>query len=177
MTDVGGKSPSGPPARLLTHTERARRRRAVALSVVIIGTFAIFLTVLTLHLTTRPGTDVHLGSDTFKVGPAKKLERRIRADRYPLLFQDLRDNDIDIFVDHQRGKPLNDGWRAIEAHAPGAARTCQLKWTGSVYKDPCDGRTYPASGQGLRRFEAKVVQGFVVVDFTKRVSTDSAPSD
>ena len=172
MTDVGGNSPSGPPAHLLTRTERARRRRAVALSVVIIGTFAVFLTVLTVHLATRPGSNVHLGSETFKVGPPKQLERRIKADSYPLLFQDLRNNDIDIFVDHQQGKPFYQGWRAIEAHAPGAPRKCQLAWTGKEYKDPCDGKTYPASGQGLRRFEAKVVKGFVVVDFTKRVSTE-----
>lgn len=172
MTDVGEtRSPSGPPVHLLTHAERVRRRRAVALSVVIIGTLAVFLTVLTVHLATRPNSEVHLGSDTFKVGSAKALEQRIRADGFPLLFQDLRNNAIDVYVDHQRGKPFYQGWRAIEAHAPGAARKCQLEWTGEHYKDPCTGTTYPATGQGLRRFEAKVVAGQVVVDFTKRVST------
>jgi hypothetical protein len=172
MTDVGEtRSPSGPPVRLLSRAERTRRRRAVAVSVVIIGTFAVFLTLFTLRIATRPNSDVQLGSDTFKVGYAKTLEARIRADAYPLLFQDLRNNSIDIYVDHQRGKPFYEGWRAIEAHAPAAKRSCQLEWTGKDYKDPCDGRTYPTSGQGLRRFEAKVVKGQVVVDFTKRVST------
>ena len=178
MTDVGKNvSPSGPPARLLTRAQNARRRRAVALSVVLIGTFAVFLTWFTLQLVTRPNTDVHLGASTFKVGPAKTLERRIRADRYPLLFQDLRDNSIDIYVDHERGKPFYEGWRAIEAHAPGAPRSCQLKWTGKDYKDPCDGKRYSADGQGLRRFAAKSVNGVVVVNFQKRVSTSRATTD
>jgi hypothetical protein len=146
-----------------------RRRRAVALSVVLFGSIAIFLTVLTVKVVTRPNSDVNLGSETFKVGGARLLERRIRADDFPLLFQDLRDKSIDVFVDHQRGKPFDRGWRAIEAHAPGAPRRCQLTWTGSGYRDPCDGATYPASGKGLRRFDAKVVNGFVVVDF-KRVT-------
>jgi hypothetical protein len=138
---------------------------------VIIGSLAVFLTWFTLHSATKPNSGVHLGSDTFKVGSAKALAQRIRADNFPFLFQDLRNNSIDVYVDHQRGKPFYAGWRAIEAHAPGAPRKCQLEWTGEEYKDPCTGTTYPASGQGLRRFEAKVVSGQVVVDFTKRVST------
>ncbi|MEY2418250.1 MAG: hypothetical protein QOG90_930 [Actinomycetota bacterium] len=169
--DENSSNFAGPPVRLLSRAERARRRRAVAVSVVIIGTLAIFLTVLTLRFATRPNRDVHLGSNTFRVGYAKTLEARIRADAFPLLFQDLRNNSIDIYVDHQRGKPFYEGWRAIEAHAPEAPRKCQLEWNGSAFTDPCDGRAYPATGQGLRRFEAKVVKGQVIVDFRKRVST------
>ena len=168
MTGVGSDMPpSGPPARLLTRDQNLRRRRAVALSVVLIGTFAIFLTVCTLQLATKPNSKVHLGSDAFKVGYAKTLDQRIRADHFPLLFQDLRNNSIDIYVDHQPSKHFWQGWRAIEAHAPNAKRSCQLQWTGTAYKDPCTGTAYPASGQGLRRFEAKVVKGFVVVDFRR----------
>jgi hypothetical protein len=135
--------------------------------VLIIGSLAVILTVLALRLATKPNANVNLGSDTFKVGSARTLERRIRADQYPLLFQDPRDKSLDIFVDHQRGKPFYEGWRAIEAHAPGAPRRCQLKWTGSGYRDPCDGKTYPATGEGLRRFDAKSVKGFVIVNFRK----------
>ena len=170
MTDVGDNtSPSGPPVRLFTRTERLRRRRAVALSVVLIGSFAVFLTLWMLQLSTRPDSNVNLGSDTFRVGSARSLERRIRADDFPLLFQDLRDKSIDVFVDHHRGKPFYEGWRAIEAHAPGAPRTCQLEWNGNGYTDPCDGRTYPSSGEGLRRFEAKVVNGVVIINFRRVV--------
>ena len=173
MTDVGDNtSPSGPPVRLLTRNERLRRRRAVALSVVIIGSFAVILTVSAIRLATQPDSGVNLGSDTFRVGSARELAKRIRADDYPLLFQDLRDKSIDVWVDHDRRRPFYRGWRAIEAHAPNAPRTCQLEWTGSGYKDPCDGKTYPPTGVGLRRFETKVVEGFVVVDFTRSADTD-----
>src|SRR5689334_16654536 len=109
MTDVDDFSSSGPPARLLTRNERSRRRRAVALSVVVIGSFAIFLTVLALQVATKPNSEVHLGSETFKVGSSRVLERRIRVDNFPLLFQDLRGGSIDVFVDHQRGKPFYEG--------------------------------------------------------------------
>jgi hypothetical protein len=144
---------------------------------VIIGSFAIFLTWFTLRSATKPDSNVHLGSDTFRVGAAKSLERRIRADGFPLLFQDLRNKSIDIYVDHQDGKPFYEGWRAFEAHAPGAPRRCQLQFAADEYRDPCDGKTYPATGQGLRRFEANVVKGFVVVDLRKRVSTSSEPQN
>lgn len=158
---------AGPPARLLSRNERSRRRRAVALSAVLIGTLAVFLTVFTLHSATRPNTKVHLGSDTFKVGEASALAASIRTDNYPLLFQDLRGGAIDVFVDHDRGKPSWQGWRAIEAHAPNAPRTCQLKWTGNDYRDPCTGATFPRTGEGLRRFAVSVDNGSVIVDFRK----------
>ncbi|MEY2424690.1 MAG: hypothetical protein QOI61_262 [Actinomycetota bacterium] len=169
MTGVDEISPSGPPARLLTRTEKLRRRRAVALSVVIFGSLAVFLTVAALKVVTTPNADVKLGSETFRVGSARELERRIRVDQFPLLFQDLRDKSIDVFVDHQRGKPFYEGWRAIEAHAPGAPRACQLNFNGSGYTDPCDGRTYPSNGEGLRKFEAKVVNGVVIINFRRVV--------
>ncbi len=167
MTGVDESSPSGPPARLLTRTEKLRRRRAVALSVVIFGSLAVFLTIAALNVVTKPNADVNLGSDTFRVGSARTLERRIRVDQYPLLFQDLRDKSIDVFVDHRRGTPFYEGWLAIQAHAPGAPRRCQLEWSLSGYTDPCDGRTYPSNGEGLRKFEAKVVNGVVIINFRR----------
>jgi hypothetical protein len=136
---------------------------------VIFGSLAVFLTVAALKVVTTPNADVKLGSETFRVGSARELERRIRLDQFPLLFQDLRDKSIDVFVDHQRGKPFYEGWRAIEAHAPGAPRACQLNFNGSGYTDPCDGRTYPSNGEGLRKFEAKVVNGVVIINFRRVV--------
>jgi hypothetical protein len=131
------------------------------------GAFAIALTVGALRVATQPNADVHLGSETFRVGSAKSLERRIRADKYPLLFQDLRNKSIDVFVDHQRGKPFYEGWRAVEAHGPGAPRTCTLDWNGHGFTDPCDATIYPADGAGLRRFQVKVIKGVLYVNFRK----------
>jgi hypothetical protein len=139
------------------------------LVVVALSTFAITLTFAALHIATRPNSDVHLGSATFRVGAAQTLARRIKADDYPLLFQDLRNNSIDIFVDHDRGRPFYRAWRAVEAHAPGAPRACTLNWTGSGYSDPCSGKTFPADGKGLRTFQVNVVKGVVYVNFRRPI--------
>lgn len=165
LTDVGSFEPSGPPVRLLTRRERVRRRRAIAFAVVIIGGFAVFLTVLVLRFATRPNADVNLGSETFKVGRAAPLARRIEAENFPLLFQDPRDDAVDLFITHSLSKNHLFGWRAFEAHAPNAPRTCQLEWTGRNFRDPCDEATYPADGTGLRQFTARVVDGVLYVDF------------
>ncbi len=162
-------TPGGPPVRLFTRRERIARRRSVAMLIAAVTVFAILLTVLALRVATTPNSDVNLGSDTFRVGHGQALERRIRADRYPLLFQDLRNKSIDIFVDHEKGKPFYEGWRAIEAHAPDAPRTCTLAWNGDGYTDPCTGATFPADGTGLRRFRTKVVKGVVYVNFRQTI--------
>lgn len=162
-------APSGPPVRLYTHREMRQRRRVRAVIALILVSFSVILTVVALRIATQPNSDVNLGSDTFKVGSAEKLERRIRADQYPLLFQDLRNKSIDIFVDHQKGKPFYESWRAIEAHAPNAPRTCTVSWNGNGYTDPCTGATYPATGEGLRRFQTYVVKGVVYVNFLKTI--------
>lgn len=160
---------AGPPVRLLTGQERRRRRRVITILVIALSTFAITLTFAAVHIATRPNSEVHLGSNTFRVGGAQTLARRIKADDYPLLFQDLRNNSIDIFVNHDRGRPFYKAWRAVEAHAPGAPRTCTLKWTGSGYSDPCSGKTFPANGKGLRRFQVKVVKGVLYVNFRQTI--------
>lgn len=157
-------APTGPPARLLTRAERNRRRRAVAAGVVILGSFAVLLTVLALRVATQPDAEVRLGSSTFKVGRASTLARRIEADDYPLLFQDLRNKSIDLYLNHV-GRNHLTGWRAIQAHAPDAPRTCQLEWLGDEFRDPCDDARYPADGKGLRQFQVNVVDGEVFVNF------------
>lgn len=131
-----------------------------------VALIGITMFVVALRVATRPGVDVNLGSATFKVGNAKALIKSIERDRYPLLFQDLRNKSIDVFVAHDADEPDPlKGWRAIEAHAPDRARTCQLDWTGAGYQDPCDGTTYPANGEGLRQFKVTVVNGVIYVDF------------
>lgn len=157
-------TPAGPPIRLLTHSERKKRRRTIVAAVVIGSSFAITLTFLALSIATRPNANVNLGSGAFRVGFAYNLNKRINRDHYPLLFQDLRNKEIDVFVSHT-GKDFLTGWHAIEAHAPDAPRTCQLAWNGTAYRDPCNGAVYPASGTGLRRFQVNVVDGVIYVNF------------
>lgn len=160
MTDA----PAGPPVRLLTRRQRNRRRLAVGLGVSVLGGFAVLLTVMALRVATQPDADVKLGSTTFEVGRAATLARRIQADDYPLLFQDLRNQSLDLFVQHV-GRSHLTGWRAFQAHAPTAPRICQLEWTGTEFRDPCNDQRYPADGEGLRQFQVNVVDGVVFVNF------------
>lgn len=160
MTDA----PSGPPMQLLTRHERRRRRRAAAIGIVLIGSVAVALFAFVLGIATKEGSEAHLGSTTFKVGRASEFAKRIKKDNYPLLFQDLQDNSKDIYVQHLGANHLTR-WRAIEAHAPDAPRSCQLQWTGDEFKDPCDGTIYPADGTGLRQFKVNVVDGVLYVNF------------
>jgi hypothetical protein len=98
---------------------------------------------------------------TFEVGSAERLAKTV-ADTGPLLFQDLLNRDRDIYVQHLGG----DDWRTFEAHAPGAPRRCVLEWRPATrdFRDPCDGRTYPADGTGLTRYATKVEKGALIVD-------------
>ena len=93
--------------------------------------FALF-TFVTVRAITKPGAKVTLGDETFRVGDAAALAARIEADDYPLLFQDLRDKSIDLFVHHERGAPPAQGWRAFEAHAPPRHADASCATTGRV---------------------------------------------
>lgn len=161
-------APTGPPVQLLSRADRRRRRRAAAILIAIVSALAIGLFVAALNVATSGNEDVQLGSTTFEVGRASLLAKRIAADDFPLLFQDLQDNSKDIYLVHL-GKTHLTGWRAIEAHAPGAARRCQLEWRGDDFRDPCDNTRYPADGTGLRRFQVNVVKGVVFVNFRQPI--------
>lgn len=161
-------APAGPPMQLLSRAERKRRRRVAAVLIAIVSALAIGLFLLALKAATSGSEEVNLGSTTFKVGRASTLAKRIDADDYPLLFQDLQDNSSDIYLVHV-GKTHLTGWRALEAHAPDAARICQLEWNGREFRDPCNNKRYPADGAGLRRFKVNVVDGEVFVNFRQPI--------
>lgn len=153
------------PPRLPTAADRRRRRR-VAIAVVVVGAVtSTLLALVTIRAMTKPGAQNALGDDTFRVGEAALLARRVAADDYPLLFQDLRSGSFDLFVDHDRRRAPSVGWRAFEAHAPGAPRHCQLRYEGGRgFVDPCTSVRYPLEGTGLRSFRVVVEKGVVVVD-------------
>jgi hypothetical protein len=125
----------------------------------------IFLVVLAIA---GPRSARQSANASFKVGPAKRLAPEI-ARGGPLLFQDLLNHSRDIYVQHLGG----DDWRAFEAHAPDAPRSCALRWRPEDrrFLDPCDGRTYPGDGTGLTSYRTNVdKQGVVVVDLSTPVT-------
>lgn len=131
----------------------------------VVAGILIFLVVLAIA---GPRSAQQSAKASFKVGPAKRLAPEI-ARGGPLLFQDLLNRSRDIYVQHLGG----DDWRAFEAHAPGAPRSCFLRWRPEdrQFLDPCDGRTYPADGTGLTSYRTQVdKQGVVVVDLDAPVT-------
>ena len=116
----------------------------------------IFLVVLAVA---GPRSTKQSTGASFKVGPAGRLAPEITRDG-PLLFQDLLNRSRDIYVQHLDG----DDWRGFEAHAPGAPRSCVLRWRPDDrrFLDPCDGRTYPADGTGLTIYRTVVGKDGVV---------------
>lgn len=131
----------------------------------VVAGILIFLVVLVI---TGPKSAEQSAQATFKVGSAERLARTV-AREGPLLFQDLLNRARDIYVQHVDG----DDWRAFEAHAPGAPRTCTLRWEPPrrLFVDPCDGRTFPADGTGLVNYRTFVDEdGAVVVDLGKPVT-------
>jgi hypothetical protein len=131
----------------------------LATGAVIIGAL-VFAAVVNLVSTRKSGTKA--GTDLYMVGDAKSLAGTVSRTG-PLLFQDLLGNGRDIYVQNLGA----DDWRTFEAHAPGAARRCVLRWdpAGSRFVDPCDNRAYPADGAGLTTFPTHVDEGGrVVVD-------------
>lgn len=129
----------------------------------------VFAAVVNLVSSRKSGTTA--GTDLYVVGDAKSLSGTVSRSG-PLLFQDLLGNSRDIYVQHLAGpsgpEPEGgDDWHTFEAHAPGAARRCVLRWEPSStrFVDPCDNRAYPADGTGLTTFPTHVDgRGRVVVD-------------
>jgi hypothetical protein len=98
----------------------------------------------------------NLGDETFDAN-ASVLAKQVARDG-PILFPDLLGKGKDIFVQHV-SDDVREGWRAFRATAPGADRTCTLRWDGATrtFRDPCDPtRTYPADGTGLEQYETSV---------------------
>jgi hypothetical protein len=153
----------------------ARRRKAggttfvtlAALSVVA----AVGLLLVVLQLAKNPSVKNQLGVAVFEAGRAKDLLGEIQprggGRAGPILLQDPLGHGRDIYIQHEGGDPLA-GWLAFEAHAPGAARRCVLQWVQAqnLFRDACDGTTFPADGTGLTHYPATVSKS------TTRVSID-----
>ena len=89
----------------------------------------------------------------------------------PILFPDLLGKGKDIYVQHL-SEDRKQGWRAFRATAPGADRTCTLRWEAParLFRDPCDpGRTYPEDGAGLEQYVTSVQEpNKLVIDLKRR---------
>jgi hypothetical protein len=166
-----------PVARSQGHTGRAL---AVAAAGVVV---AIGVAAALAVLANRGTVDVRLGSDTFAEHDAEDAARDI-AENGPILLPDLAGGDRDIYVQHFGDDP-DEGWIAFAARPPGASRTCTLQWRGDdelfrlldsagKVSGECDGREFPADGEGLPTYPVTVdADGNLDVDLNAADRTTS----
>ena len=146
--------------------EQSRGHAGKALAVAGVGVVAALAIAFGVaQLASQGKVDVRLGSDTFAEQDAEDAAERIAEDG-PILYADAAGGDRDIVLQHQGDDP-NEGWIALAARPPGAARECPiqsrdrdepfrlLNADGEV-SEACDGTEFPPSGEGLRSYPVTV---------------------
>lgn len=112
--------------------------------------------------------DMRLGDDVFRAGRVERLADAI-AREGPIAIPDASpERARDIYLQHL-GETPEVGWLAFAAQAPGAERTCLLRWepADEEFRDPCSQRRYPADGEGLTQYPATVADGELTVDLRR----------
>ena len=135
-------------------------------------------------LANRGTVDVRLGSDTFAEHDAEDAAADI-AEHGPILYPDTAGGDRDIYLQHFGDDP-EEGWIAsrpghpvchVPARSSGTPTTrCSrlLDSSGEVRGD-CDGREFPADGEGLPTYPVTVdADGNIDVDLNAADRTTSA---
>ena len=150
----------------MSPVEQSRGHAGKALAVAGVGVVAALgLAFGVAQLASQGKVDVRLGSDTFAEQDAEDAAEKI-AEGGPIVYADAAGGDRDIVLQHRRDDP-NDGWIALAARPPGAARECTIQSRdrdepfrlldpdGEV-TDACDGREFPPSGEGLPSYPVTV---------------------
>ena len=150
----------------MSPVEQSRGHAGKALAVAGVGVVAALgLAFGVAQLASQGKVDVRLGSDTFAEQEATDAAEKI-AEGGPIVYADAAGGDRDIVLQH-RGDDPNEGWIAIAARPPGAARECTIQSRdrdepfrlldpdGEV-TDACDGREFPPSGEGLPSYPVTV---------------------
>lgn len=111
---------------------------------------------------------MRLGDDVFRAGQVERLADSI-AREGPIAIPDASpERARDIYLQHV-GESPEVGWLAFAAQAPGADRTCLLRWepAGDQFRDPCSDQRFPADGEGLAQYPATVAEGELTVDLRR----------
>ena len=126
--------------------------------------FAAALLFLVVRFASRNPEQANLGPRVFRVGSAARLAREVEQ-RGPFLFKDPLNRERELYVQHLGDDP-NTGWSAIRAYASRDSLECLLRWEHGRrrFVDPCTAQAYPASGEGLVTYPARVEKGVISVD-------------
>jgi hypothetical protein len=150
----------------VTPVARSRGHTGRALAVAAAGVVVAIGVAAALALLANRGTvDVRLGSDTFAEHDAEDAARDI-AENGPILYPDTAGGDRDIYLQHFGDDP-DEGWIAFAARPPGVSRACTLQWraddevfrlvdSAGKVSSQCDGREFPADGEGLPTYPVTV---------------------
>lgn len=146
----------------------ARGRRPDRARVMVVGSLVALAIVgvlvwVVVHFASENPDQVNLGSSVFRFN-ADRLAREV-DERGPFLLKDPLNRGREVYVQHLGGDP-GSGWLAVRAYASRQSVECLLRWEGAArqFVDPCTGRRYPAGGEGLTTYPARVEDGTVVVD-------------
>jgi len=132
-------------------------------------------------LASRGDVEVRLGDETFADQDASNLAEKIANDG-PVLYPDAASGDRDIVVQHL-GSDEESGWIAIAARPAGVPRNCTIQWQADSEtfllldehgeeSGQCDGRSYPADGEGLPTYPVTVTGGKLDIDINAADRTD-----
>ncbi len=145
---------------------RARRpdraRLIVAGALVALAMAAVLGWVVVRFASENPD-QVNLGSSVFRFR-ADRLAREVE-ERGPFLLKDPLNRGREVYVQHLGTNP-EAGWLAVRAYASRVSVECLLRWDRNrkEFIDPCTDQAYPAGGEGLTTYPAKVEAGKVHVD-------------
>ena len=150
----------------MSPVEQSRGHAGKALLVAGAGVvLALGIAFLVARMASQGRVDVRLGSDTFADQSAEEAAEKVAEDG-PILYQDLASGDRDIVLQHVGDDP-DTGWIALAARPPGVPRECSIQWQpdDEVFllldergeaSGECDGREFPADGEGLPSYPVTV---------------------
>ena len=140
---------------------------------------AVLVSVFIVRLAHDQTTKANVGTQEFAVGRSTVMARRV-AVTGPFLFEQLRGAAPDLYVQHLGHDPAH-GWLAFAARPDGAPQRCDLVWTplSNDFEQAkgCPGPSYPADGQGLLHYQARVdPKGVVVINLRQSTGTGAVPN-
>lgn len=158
LVDVASDSAPGRPEQRPRTSTRTR---------LLLGALAFLAaTALLVLVTFGPARDrevSNLGDDVFEFN-ANAMAQRIAEDGRPRIFADPATGDRPLVITHSGTNP-ETGWAAFSGLAPAPPDECIIEWIPDDGEFvACDGRTFPADGEGLDQFAVEVDGSIVVVD-------------
>ncbi len=154
-------------AAMSTRRRPPNRARVIVAGSLVALAFASVLVLVVVRYASKNPEQVNLGPSVFRF-KATRLAQEVDK-RGPFLLKDPLNRGREVYVQHIGDDP-GAGWLALRAYASRQSLDCLLRWEAHAeqFLDPCTGQRYPAGGEGLVTYPARVEDGVVVVDLRAR---------